>query len=163
MARNINNSIIKFVLMLCMLICLSGCGKKEKEEQLEVTISIDCNVILDNYDDLNKEKTEFVPEDGWILKDTKVKVSKGASVFDVLKKVCKDNKIQIESSTSPVYKSVYVEGINQLYEFDCGPSSGWLYKVNGEFPNYGCSAYMVEDGDNIDWEYTVTIGDLDFE
>ena len=90
-------------------------------------------------------------------------MSKGASVFDVLKKVCKDNKIHIESSTSPVYKSVYVEGINQLYEFDCGPSSGWLYKVNGEFPNYGCSAYMVEDGDNIDWEYTVTIGDLDFE
>ena len=149
--------------MCFSFIFLSSCKKKEAENQVEVTISIDCSVILDNYDKLNTEKEEFVPEDGCILKETKVKVKEGSSVFDVLKKVCKDNKIQIESSTSPVYKSVYVEGINQLYEFDCGPQSGWMYKVNGEFPNYGCSAYTVSDGDVIEWKYTVTLGDLDFK
>jgi len=155
-------------LLITFIICfnfiiLSSCKKKEAENQVEVTISIDCSVILDNYDKLNREKEEFVPDDGCILKETKVKVKEGSSVFDVLKKVCKDNKIQIESSTSPVYKSVYVEGINQLYEFDCGPQSGWMYKVNGEFPNYGCSAYTVEDCDVIEWEYTVSLGDLDLK
>ena len=53
-----------------------------------------------------------------------------------------------------MYDSSYIEGINHLYEFDCGKESGWMYKVNDWFPNYGCSAYTVESGDNIVWCYT---------
>ena len=29
-----------------------------------------------------------------------------------------------------------------------------MYKVNGWFPNYGCSSYYLEDGDTIVWTYT---------
>lgn len=43
---------------------------------------------------------------------------------------------------------------NHLYEFDCGNESGWMYKVNGWFPNYGCSSYYLEDGDVIVWTYS---------
>ncbi len=43
-----------------------------------------------------------------------------------------------------MYNSYYVEGIGNLYEFDCGKESGWMYKVNGRFPNYGCSSYTPE-------------------
>ena len=50
--------------------------------------------------------------------------------------------------------SYYVEGINNLYEFDCGEQSGWMYAVNGWYPNYGCSAYTLSDGDVIGWAYT---------
>ena len=46
------------------------------------------------------------------------------------------------SRYTPLYKSYYVEGINQLYEFDCGKNSGWMYSVNGEYPNYGASSYI---------------------
>ena len=53
-----------------------------------------------------------------------------------------------------MYDSYYIEGINNLYEFDCGSESGWMYKVNGWFPNYGCSAYPLKDGDVIVWCYT---------
>ena len=53
-----------------------------------------------------------------------------------------------------MYNSAYIEGINNLYEFDCGELSGWMYKVNGWFPNYGCSACKVENGDDIVWCYT---------
>ena len=28
------------------------------------------------------------------------------------------------------YGSVYVQGINYLYEFSCGPLSGWMYPVS---------------------------------
>ena len=48
----------------------------------------------------------------------------------------------------------YIQGINNLYEFDCGAQSGWMYKVNGWFPNYGCSKYTLEDGDDIVWCFT---------
>ena len=35
-----------------------------------------------------------------------------------------------------------------------GPESGWMYKVNEWFPNYGCSAYTLKNGDDIVWCYT---------
>jgi hypothetical protein len=29
-----------------------------------------------------------------------------------------------------------------------------MYKVNGWFPNYGCSAYTLQGGEEIVWAYT---------
>ena len=58
-----------------------------------------------------------------------------------------------------MYSSVYVEGISNIYEFDCGDLSGWMYCVNGEFPNYGCSGYKVKPGDRIEWKYTCNLGE----
>ena len=52
----------------------------------------------------------------------------------------------------------YIEGIHNLYEFDCGDLSGWMYKVNGWFPNYGCSRYQLKQGDVIEWVYTCDLG-----
>ena len=48
----------------------------------------------------------------------------GESVYDVLQRVCKANKIHMESSFTPVYNSAYIEGIHNLYEFDVGKLSG---------------------------------------
>ena len=56
--------------------------------------------------------------------------------------------------STPVYNSVYIEGINNIYEFDCGELSGWLYKVNNESPGVGCSLYKLKDGDVVEWIYT---------
>ena len=118
------------------------------------TITIVCNTILDNTDNLNEEKAPFVPKDGTILPKTTVSFAEGDTVFEVLKKVCDAADLQIEYSYTPMYESYYIEGINHLYEFDCGPESGWMYKVNEWFPNYGCSAYTLKNGDDIVWCYT---------
>ena len=122
------------------------------------TISISCATILNNMSDLKSGKEEFVPSDGWILAASEVEFTEGESVHDVLQRVCKDAGIQMESSFTPAYNSAYVEGINNLYEFDCGQLSGWMYNVNGWFPNYGCSKYTVQDGDVINWVYTCNLG-----
>jgi hypothetical protein len=53
-----------------------------------------------------------------------------------------------------MYGSYYIQGINHLYEFDCGQDSGRMYKVNGWFPNFGCSSYPLSDSDAITWCYT---------
>jgi len=118
------------------------------------TIQIVCNTILDNMSDLTSGKSAYVPANGVILSTTRVNFSDGDTVFDVLKSVCSYAGIQIEYSWTPMYNSYYIEGINYLYEFDCGPESGWMYKVNGWFPNYGCSSYVLSDGDSIVWTYT---------
>ena len=118
------------------------------------TITIRCDTILNNMDDLEPGKAEFVPGDGVILYPVTVEFERGETVFDVLKRVCDIAGIQLEYSWTPLYDSYYIEGINHLYEFDCGNESGWMYKVNGWFPNYGCSSYTLKDGDVIVWAYT---------
>ena len=84
--------------------------------------------------------------------------TEGEGIFDVRKRVCRENKIHMEFSETPVYQSAYIEGIGNLYEFDCGEGSGWMYRVNGEFPNYGCSRYTLADGDTVEWVYTCDFG-----
>lgn len=128
------------------------------DNTLKCTFSISCATVLDNMDILDKSKKEIIPDDGWILKPVTVTFNEGESVFDVLKQVCKDNKVQLEFSFTPIYNSAYIEGINNLYEFDCGSLSGWMYEVNDWFPNYGCSRYEVKNGDVIEWQYTCDLG-----
>ena len=118
------------------------------------TLSISCATILDNMDLCKKEKRELVPEDGWILKPMTVTFYEGESVFNILQRTCKQQKIHMEFENTPIYNSAYIEGINNLYEFDVGNTSGWMYKVNGWFPNYGCSRYALQQGDEICWMYT---------
>ena len=120
----------------------------------ECTLEIRCDTILNNYDKLDPAKAEFVPEDGVILATVKVPFAEGETAFDATKRACEAYGLQIEYSWTPLYNSYYVEGINYLYEFDCGAESGWMFKVNGWFPNYGASSYVLSDGDAIMWEYT---------
>ena len=130
----------------------------DTDTRLTCTISISCATILDNMDLCAKNKLALVPSDGVILPATTVTFSPGESVFDVLQQVCRDYGIHMESEFTPIYNSAYIQGINNLYEFDVGNESGWMYKVNGWFPNYGCSRYQVEDGDVICWVYTCDLG-----
>ncbi len=122
------------------------------------TLSISCATILNHMDWLDPEKVELVPEDGWILKPTEVTFYEGESVFNVLQRTCKQQGIHMEFENTPMYNSAYIEGIHNLYEFDCGELSGWMYQVNDWFPNYGCSRYQLQDGDVVEWVYTCDLG-----
>lgn len=124
----------------------------------EVTILIECVTILDNMEKLDPAKTALVPEDGIIVAETTVAFEEGDTVLDILKQVTKDNKIQMEFEESPGYEGGYVNSINNIYEFDCGPASGWEYFVNDWEPNYGCGKYVLSDGDVIAWRYTCDLG-----
>ncbi|MCQ2514740.1 MAG: DUF4430 domain-containing protein [Ruminococcus sp.] len=128
------------------------------DDVLTCTFSISCATILNNMDDLDPDKVELVPDDGWIFKPAEVQFNEGESVYEILQRVCMDNKIKMEYSWTPIYNSVYIEGIHDLYEFDCGSLSGWMYSVNDWFPNYGCSRYEVQNNDVICWKYTCNLG-----
>lgn len=130
----------------------------DKKKEYTCTLSIECSTILNNLSDLDADKRELVPSNGVILEPTEVTFYDGESVFDVLRRVCKEKEIHLESSWTPIYNSAYVEGINNLYEFDCGELSGWTYCVDGWFPNYGCSRYQLKDGEKIEWRYTCDLG-----
>ena len=100
----------------------------------------------------------MIPDDGIILKPVTMTYREGQSVFDVLQEACRANGVHLEFTDTPIYRSAYIEGIGNLYEFDCGAGSGWMYRVKGWFPNYGCSRYTIQDGDVIEWLYTCDLG-----
>ena len=146
-------------LLLCLALLTACGGSSAKAETAgSCTVSISCAAILDNLDQLKAAKADYMPADGVILPETEVSFAEGETAFDLLQRVCRDNGISMESSWSPLYKSAYIEGIANLYEFDCGKLSGWMYSVNGEFPNVGASAYTLCDGDVVKWEYTCDLG-----
>lgn len=124
------------------------------ETELTCTLSVHCDTAVRK----SSGKESVIPTDGVILPEQTVVFHEGESVFNVLVREMKRNKIHLEFVNTPVYNSAYIEGIGNLYEFDCGELSGWMYRVNGWFPNYGCSRYQLKDGDKIEWVYTCDLG-----
>ena len=129
-----------------------------RQNALTCTFSIECTTILNNLADLNEDKVDAVPSNGIIFPAQAVTFYEGESVYDVLQRICRENNIQLECSWTPMYNSTYVEGIHNLYEFDCGSGSGWMYKVDGWYPNYGCSRYVLTNGETVEWRYTCDLG-----
>lgn len=137
--------------------------KPPVEKKRTVTIAIRVDTLLKNWDLLDPalQSEKYVPKNGVILKQTHYELlSEKDTVWDVLQRATKEHKIQMEyqGANENIYNSVYVEGINHLYEFSAGELSGWMYQVNGVYPNYGCSQYVLKDGDVIEWNYTVDLG-----
>ncbi|MBQ7637777.1 MAG: DUF4430 domain-containing protein [Clostridia bacterium] len=131
------------------------------EDSETVFIEINCADILNHLDDLdpNLNSPEFVPENGVILPPTEYVLRPGDTVFDILSRTVRHNKIQMEyqGADKNAFGSVYIQGINYLYEFSCGPSSGWIFTVNGEMPNRGCSTYKLSNGDRVSWIYSCSL------
>ena len=122
------------------------------------TIEIRCDTIAGTDKLENPAVAPYIPSDGVILAACEVEYTPGESVFDILLRTTKEKNIHMEFRDDNSYNGKYIEGINFLYEMDGGPLSGWMYKVNGKFPNYGCASYKVNDNDIIVWMYTCDLG-----
>ncbi len=123
------------------------------------TIEISCWTVAEDLSKLENEAViPYIPADGWILPRTEVEFTPGETVADILDRTCWEYDVQIEHRSTAAYGGMYVLGLGFLYAMDAGSESGWMYHVNGQFPNYGCSRYTVQDGDAIVWVYTCDLG-----
>lgn len=129
-----------------------------EEEKLTCFIEIRCDTVMDTSVIENEAVIPYLPANGVVLAETEVEFEEGDSAFDVLNKVCRAKDIQMEFRQDGAYSGYYIEGINYLYEFDAGALSGWMYKVNEKFPNYGCANYKMQKGDKMVWVYTTDLG-----
>ena len=86
-----------------------------------------------------------------IMMQGNIEVNSSSTAYSVLRELAKQNGKSI--STKGFGSTVYVSGIDGLKEFDHGPSSGWMYKVNGTPPNIGAGAYRLKAGDQVIWYY----------
>ena len=128
--------------------------KPVKEEKVTCSLSISCANILNNLDQLKEAKKDYVPPKGSIYSGSNIEFKAGESVFEVVQRVTTNEKIPLDYIKSTTFHTVYIKGIGNLYEKDCGTMSGWIYKVNGVSPSKGCSDYKLAAGDVISFVYT---------
>ena len=124
---------------------------QETDGEFTVTLSIRCDTIKDL-----EKKNDFRIDNAVILDTREFTASSGDTVYDVLQNAAQQYRILIDNQGSE--GAAYIAGIDGLYEFDYGDLSGWMYRVNGAFPDVGCQSYTVHDGDKIEWLYTTNIG-----
>lgn len=172
--------LLVFFLALLLAVFIQGVEIQSVEEYYDthpeeilpgsdtVTISIRCDTIYEHYEELDEslKKGDYLPQDGIILPETELMLLEGDTVFDLLERVVRYRRIPMEyqGADENSFGSVYVQGIQYLYEFSCGPLSGWMYAVNGKIADVGCSRYEPEPGDVICWFYTCELGkDVEWE
>lgn len=127
---------------------------KKKSSAVSCTVTVECKSLLDHMDELKEGHEEFVPSDGYIIKNYTYKAKAGYTAYDALKSACNNNDIKLTAQKTSY--GVYISGINNLDEFDCGKQSGWMYSVNGIMPNTTCGNVTVDDGDSIIFTYVCT-------
>ncbi|MCM3288847.1 DUF4430 domain-containing protein [Paenibacillus sp. MER 180] len=93
---------------------------------------------------------------GTIMSTEEIEIGDSETVMDVLKKATRAKKIQMDFSGSGA--TAYVKGIDNLYEFDKGSGSGWMYSINSKFPNRSAGVWPIHPGDHIQWLYTEDLG-----
>lgn len=94
---------------------------------------------------------------GVIVEKSSVDFIDGDTVLDALKSITKQQSIRLDS-TSTLPGMDYVKGIDNIYQFDEGGGSGWLYAVNGKSAGISCGSYKLKDGDDIEWRYSLDLG-----
>ena len=109
-------------------------------------------------EELDPWKQALVPEDGLILDLDQIPLETGDTVFTLVRRVLQEQNIHFEFSFTGGPETAYLQGVGNLYEFDCGPLSGWEYQVNGQFQGVGCGQYTLSDGDVVGWYYTCDLG-----
>lgn len=114
-----------------------------------VSLTIRCDTVSD-------KGVQHIPDNGIILDVSTFEIESGDTVYDILSEAAAQNKLHLE--TSGGNDSVYVEGISNIYQFDFGDLSGWMFFVNGESPSVSCGEYILSDNDEIEWLYTCDIG-----
>lgn len=120
--------------------------------EINCSITIECKSILDNMDDLKKGHESYVPKNGIMLNNYKTTLKSKSTVYDLFKKACNDKGITYTAKDT-MY-SVYIVGINNIDEKDCGKDSGWMYSVNGSYPNVSVDSKKLKDGDKVVFTYT---------
>ena len=91
------------------------------------------------------------------LPPTEMEIEDGDTVLDALIKITKKHQIQMDYRGGQG-ATAYVEGMDNVYEFDRGPGSGWMYRVNGIFPDRSAGIVPLLPGDRVEWLYTTDLG-----
>ncbi len=122
------------------------------DDPTPTTITVKFTLLGDEHHDSDTDGQVHTLKDGnlteWIAQ-TDVTVNEDATVSAVLARALGIAGIPYENPTGN-----YVTTVRGLGEFSNGPNSGWMYTLNGAYPDLGVSEQTVKNGDVIVFHYT---------
>lgn len=145
--------IVTLLLVIVMVFTMCSCGKTESDNNIEFWFSINCSKISENMDAIENEAIrDLVPEDGIIFAEAAIGTSNSGSIMDATIEFCKAMNLSYDDSQG------YITMLADISAGDCGGWSGWLVKINGEFPQVGADEIDLNNGDKIEWIYSLDGG-----
>lgn len=128
-----------------------------EQKRYECSMLISCKTTLSHLDGMSENEKKHIPTDGILFQGSSIEIQTGDTVYSLVIRLCRERGIHLDVEGT---FSGYIKGIENVYEKDFGPESGWMYRVNGKYPNVGIKGYKVSEGDNIELLYTCVKGDL---
>ena len=92
------------------------------------------------------------PADGSAWYSGSIRVAKGATVERAIRIAAEETDLTLDIKDG--YLRAVTRGSVTLGQYDEGPNSGWLYKVNGKAPNVGIAGYTLNGGETVTVYYT---------
>ena len=89
----------------------------------------------------------------WITPSVIGDLPEGTTAMDVFRQVLAANGYSYEAKGSYVQAVIKPDG-TKVAEFSKGPNSGWVFRVNGEFPDVAMQDCRLSDGDVIEVFFT---------
>ena len=89
----------------------------------------------------------------WIAPSVIGDLPEGMTAMDVFRQVLTANGYSYEAKGSYVQAVIKPDG-TKVAEFSKGPNSGWVFRVNGEFPDVAMQDCRLSDGDVIEVFFT---------
>lgn len=155
---------VSLFLSLALLLAFCGCTSKSPDttdntdnaNNISIKFVIDASTAYNN-EAIDPDLKSKLPNDGLIYSSEKLTVSEGCSVGSALTLVCKVHSIALNSENGAY--GLFVKGICGIENGEFGDASYWLLRVNGEFPEVGADSVILNDGDLVEWIYTVDGGE----
>ena len=125
---------------------------------MQVAFSADCSAVLDRMDSIDPSVNppEVIPADGVVIQECSLSLPEGSSAFDALVAAARQQQVRVDYTGTSW--GTYVRSIGHICEFGFGELSGWMYRVNGEFPQVSAGDFTLCDGDVVEFVYTCALG-----
>ncbi len=139
----------------------------EKDRKYDISLSSDGDFVLKENFEIRNDKTDpgevEIPDNknvslriegysGTILNQSNIAVEMGESIMDLTKRILDSRGIKYKE------KNGYMISIDGQAEFDKGSGSGWMFTINGKFPNKSADDLRARDYKRIEWKYTYDFG-----
>lgn len=134
-------------LLLIFLLCMAmtACSKdKEPNEPKEVVNPVNVTISI-----VDSENDELVVEDFTPIENASFIVEEGTNVLEATQLYCVANDIDFTLNSA----NEYVTSMMGVGEKDIESTTGWTFNVNGESPVVSANEVVVNEGDEICWEF----------
>ncbi len=143
-------------------------GKIEFKTTLDLDKTYECQVKVDdkiatieivmksssNPEEPKDEKVDLYIKGykGVVLDEKNIVISDNETVLNLTTRILGSKGIEYENING------YIASIDNQRQLDRGEGSGWMYSVNGVYPNVGAGLVSLKNGDIIKWLYTENLG-----